>query len=151
MFFAVGLYLLTGSVSFSVLECSPFVRASRRLSASLYTYSSDLARHSGKLLITQIIRTSTINTDRGNLYWATTKFSQDKLHSTAESCSPPGQMPQISSEKSREQSARNVLWCHKDWDCDCTYLSEPCRLDLSPKAEQMRSDSSLLMFPKLES
>lgn len=46
---AVTLHLLTGSVSFRVLECSPLVRASRRLSASLYTYSSDLARNSGRL------------------------------------------------------------------------------------------------------
>lgn len=40
---------LTCSVSFRILECSPFVTASRRLSASLYTYSSDLARNSDKL------------------------------------------------------------------------------------------------------
>lgn len=40
---------LTCSVSFKILECSPFVTASRRLSASLYTYSSDLARNSDKL------------------------------------------------------------------------------------------------------
>lgn len=74
-----ALSLLTGSVSLRVLECSPFVRASRRLSASLYTYSSDLARNSGKLSITQIIKTPTISTDRGNLHCATTKFHQDNL------------------------------------------------------------------------
>lgn len=58
VFVVVPLHLLTGSVSFRVLECSPFVRASRRLSASLYTYSSDLARNSGRLPITQTINTS---------------------------------------------------------------------------------------------
>lgn len=42
-------WVLTGSVSFSVFEWSPFVSASRRLSASLYMYSSDLARNSDML------------------------------------------------------------------------------------------------------
>ena len=41
--------MLTGSFCFRVFECSPFVIASRRLSASLYTYSSELARNSVKL------------------------------------------------------------------------------------------------------
>ena len=41
--------MLNGSTSLRVLECSPLVNASRRLSASLYMCSSDLDRNSERL------------------------------------------------------------------------------------------------------
>lgn len=44
--------LLTRSVFARDLECSPRVMASSRLSASLYVYSSDLARNSAMLRTT---------------------------------------------------------------------------------------------------
>lgn len=80
----------------------------------------------------QIIRTSTIHTERGSFYCATTKISHDNLHITAKYWLSTGQMPQVSSKISGEHLVRKVLWCQ---DCECTYLSDPCRLDLSPKAE----------------
>lgn len=89
MLSAVGLDLLTGAVSFRVLECSPFVRASRKLSASLYTYSSDLARNSGKLSITQVRKNSNYeHRQRELLLCHNNNLVRKTFTTTAESCPP---------------------------------------------------------------
>lgn len=83
-------------------------------------------------LHTNSTETSTSNTDRVNLYCATTQVESSQLV-TAEGCPPPGQISiQCNIWKAVSQECPVMSQALR---CDCTYLSEPCRLDLSPKAE----------------